>query len=275
MNMSKISNSSLVSVLIKLLIFLATAKAIALLLWWFLPSEGVDLKEETNFKPPYQRVDFKNMLQVHKRSNAVNKESATTTAARGISITNMVLKGLYGNRSKGFAIVALKATPNKTTIISVGDSFSGYKLKAILQESVLFVKAGKEFVLKMPAPKQTPSAHLRPVKRTVTNEQPYSVARQDIQYYEKHPNQIWKDISIVEVRNGGRIEGFKVTRVRRNSKMAKLGLQRGDIIIRANNVDLTSYKKAFDLYAKIDKIKTLQLVVLRNNEEKELIYEVH
>jgi type II secretion system protein C len=273
--MSKISNSSLVSILIKLLILLAVAKAVALGLWWFLPSEGVDLKEETNFKPPYQRIDFANMLDSKKTSNNVVEKKAVTTTQTGISITNMLLKGLYGNKSKGFVIVALKSSPNKTEIVSVGETFSGYKLKSILSDSVIFTKAGKEFVLKMPLPKHSLASTVKSAVTAVESEKPYAVARKDIKYYEKNPNQIWKDISIVEVKNGSQIEGFKVTRVRRNSKMDKLGLKRGDIIIRANNVDLTSYKKAFDLYAKIDKIKTLQLVVMRNNEEKELIYEVH
>ncbi|WP_297442928.1 hypothetical protein [Sulfurimonas sp.] len=273
--MSKISNSSLIGILIRLLILLAVAKAIALALWWFLPAEGVNLKEDTNFKPEYQRVDFKNMLEPNTASNAVNTKKSQTNTEVGINITNMVLKGLYGNKSKGFVIVALKSNPKKTSIVSVGEVYSGYKLKSILSNSVIFTKAGEEFVLKMPIAKTNLSSGVSSVVSPVASGKPYVVTRRDIKYYEKNPNEIWKDIAIAEVKNGAKIEGFKVLRVRTNSKMDKLGLKRGDVIIRANNVELTSYKKAFDLYTKIDKIKTLQLVVMRNNEEKELIYEVH
>ncbi len=30
-----------------------------------------------------------------------------------------------------------------------------------------------------------------------------------------------------------------------------------------------------DIYAKIDKLDTIQIVVMRNNQEKELIYEIN
>jgi general secretion pathway protein C len=273
MNMSKLSNAGMISIVIKLLILLAVAKAIALGLWWFLPSDGIDVKNETNFKPPYQRVDFRNMLS----SSIATTMSSTVTIEQndGISITNMLLSGLYGNKTKGFVIVALKSNPKKTSIVSVGENYAGYILKTILSDRVVFRKLGKDFVLKMNRKKLVRGANFSSVITHVASTSVHNVERQDIRYYERNPNQLWKDISIMEIKDGNRLGGFKVTRVRKNSKMDKLGLQKGDIIIRANNVDLTSYKSAFDLYNNINKLKTVQIVVLRNNEEKELVYEIH
>ncbi len=265
--MSKVSNSYL-SIFVKLLFLLALAKSIALALWWFLPDDGVSLKEHTNFNPPYHRITFKNMLT----TKSVQKH--TIVQANGISITNMILKGLYGNKKEGFIIVALKSSPRKTSLVSVGKEYSGYRLKSIFKDGVLFVKNGKEFILKIKNKRNSANSHSSIVK--VQNEDSvHNVSRQDIRYYEKHPNQIWRDISIMERKNGKKIDGFRVTRVRRGSKMDTLGLKRGDIIIKANNVDLNSYKSVFDLYKNISNIDTLQLVVLRDNEEKELVYEIH
>ncbi|MDQ7068989.1 MAG: PDZ domain-containing protein [Sulfurimonas sp.] len=69
--------------------------------------------------------------------------------------------------------------------------------------------------------------------------------------------------------------GFKVNRIKANSKMATLGLQKGDVITKANNIELKSFKDALDLYKKIDKIETISLVILRNNQEREIIYDIH
>ena len=269
--MSKVSNSYL-SIFVKLLVLLALAKSIALALWWFLPDDGVSLKENANFNPPYHRVTFQNMLSNAGTPNAVKNSQALQESS--IGITSMILKGLYGNKTKGFIIVALKSSPQKTSIVAVGEIYSGYKLKSILKGGALFTKAGKEFVLKIKSKKRRTNAHSS-VVRVQESEGIHGVSRQDIRYYEKNPDQIWKDISIMERKNGNKINGFRVTRVRRGSKMDTLGLKRGDVIIRANNVDLNSYKAAFDLYKDINKIETLQLVVLRNNEEKELVYEIH
>ena len=268
--MIKLSNSYLLRIVTRLLILLALAKGISLVIWWFLPSEGVELQVKDNYKPKYQRVDFKNMLG-STSTGQVESNYNERVSSSGISITNMVLKGLYGKDSKGFAIVALKSSPKNTSIVSVSELFSGYTLKTILNSGVVFMKEGKEYILKM--------EHSRIIKGSITtitdSSQSKSVSRSDINFYAKNPSQIWKDISINEVKNGNKIEGFKVTKIKKNSKMAKLGLKKGDIIIKINNVKLKSYKDALDMYGKIDKLNTVQIVVMRNNQEKELVYEIN
>ena len=84
-----------------------------------------------------------------------------------------------------------------------------------------------------------------------------------------------EQIAINEVMKNGKIKGFKIMRIDKNSKFATLGLQKGDVIIKANNVDLTSYKAVMDIYKNINKLSELDLVFLRNNTEKELVYEIN
>ena len=269
--MIKLSNQSIIKKITLLFILLVLAKSISLALWWFLPSEGVNLEEKMSYKPKYQRVDFKNMIKRVNRNRKVVKEKQKTFSS-GISITSMILKGLYGSGSHGVAIVARKSSPRKTSLVSVGEDFSGYILKTILKDSVVFSKKNKDYVLKMPVSKASKNISKSFVRSVPHAQNEKVVSRKDIKYYSKNPNKIWKDISIVQLKNK---QGFKITSVRRNSKMAALGLQKGDIMIRANNNDLKTYKDAIDLYKEIDKIKTIQLVVLRNNEEKEFIYEIN
>lgn len=266
--MIKLSNSYILNIVTRVLILLAVAKAISLAIWWFLPSDGVELQVKDNYQPKYQRVDFKNMLS---SAVSVTKAGDNQVSSDGINITNMILKGLYGKGSKGFAIVALKSSVKNTSIVSVGEVFSGYTLKTILASSIVFTKAGKEYVLEMEHTKITKES----VVSVASSASPKDVSRLDINFYAKNPKEIWKDIAIVEVKNGKKIEGFKVTRIKKNSKMAKLGLKKGDIIIKVNNVELKSYKDALDIYAKIDKLQTIQIVVMRNNQEKELVYEIN
>jgi len=268
--MNKISNSNTLEMIIKILILLLVAKALSVTIWIFLPSEGITLEDAKSYRPQYQRIDFKNMVQ-----NAQKKASkaATQNVKNGINITNMVLKGLYGSKEEGFIIIALKSSPNNTSIISVGALYSGYKLKAILQDGALFEKASKEYILRMDGEKN--KVLEQRVQAPAFDDEPKTVTRGDISYYQKNPNQIWKDIAIDEIKNGSQIDGFKIKHVRKGSKMDKLGLKKGDIIIRANNKELKSYKDAFDIYNKIDKLHAIQIVILRNNEEKELTYEIN
>jgi len=277
--MQKLSNTKLLPIVTKLLILLLVAKFISLGVWWYLPSEGVELNAKKSYQAKYQRVDFKNMLvraQVSEQTRAQTTASSSTTTA-AYSINSLVLKGLYGSRFNGFAIVAQKSSPKKTTIVSVGEVYVGYKLKAIELTQVIFTKLGKEYVLSLA--KSDSSNYSKSVrKKSKSNSgdiDEAKVSRADIKRYSSNPSKIWKDIAIAPVKRAGKIQGFKINRIKAGSKMAQLGLKKGDIIIRANNVKLSSFNDAIKLYKNIDKLDTIALVVLRNNEEKEIIYEIN
>ena len=276
--MIKISNLTLLNILTKLLIIIVVTKSIALGVWWYLPSDGVELSIAKNYKPKYQRVDFKNMIE----TIVVKKEIVKEVVAPGINITNMILKGLYGNSSKGFAIVALKSKPRVTTLVGIGEEFSGYILKSIQLKSVTFIKNNKEYTLNLEEiDKKSSITRVQKSKKIVSKaisnsvDTQKDVSRNDISFYAKNPKQIWRDISIVEVKKAGKIYGFKIRKIKPNSKFASLGLKKGDIIIKANNVDLKSYRDAIQIYKHIDKIDTVQIVVLRNNQEMEFTYEIN
>ena len=272
--MQKISNSFIIGVITKLLILLVIAKFISLVIWWFLPSDGVELQIKTNYKPAYQRVDFKNML-IGKSVVREEKKINNTPRTSSVSITSMLLKGLYGKGIKGIAIVALKSSSKKTSVISVGEIFSGYTLKSVLKDSVIFTKNGQEYTLSISTPKKSSKSVASITPATSVSETIKQVPRNIINEYIENKKDIWKDIAINPVKNGKKINGFKVDRIKNNSEIASLGLKKGDVIIAANNVKLKSLKDVLDIYKKIKQLKTVQLVVLRNGQEQELIYEIN
>lgn len=273
--MIKASNLKLLHTLIVLLTLGAVAKLLSLVLSLYLPDKSIELSLSENYKPKYQRVSFDNMLNVPSTQKK-NDESVKTPS--GIEISNMLLKGLYGDKKSGFAIVALKSTPEKTTIISVGESFSGYELIEILSDGVMFRKNSQNYLLNMKKVEFNDS-YVTPVSSNVDNTQTEdvmkNVSKSDLSFYLDDPKRIWRDISIIEVKKGNKIEGFKITSIKAGSKMAKLGLKNGDVIIRANNIELNSYKDAFSIFNDINNITEMQVVVLRNNKEKEFVYEIN
>jgi len=143
--MMQISSKVLLSIGVKILFVVLVAKVLAFSLNFFLPTEGVEMQSKKRYTPEYQRVDFRVMLESTK-TKETKEQTQTTTST---SITNMILKGLYGTSQRGFAIVALKSSPKKTTIVSVGESFNGYELKAIYASKVLFERDAKEYVLEL------------------------------------------------------------------------------------------------------------------------------
>lgn len=269
--MKKLSNSALLSVFTKIFILLLAAKIIALALWWYLPNDSVELVLQENYQPQYRRVDFKNMLQGSDTQQA--RGSGQSISSGTANISGMILKGLFGNKDKGFVILAMRSQAEKTSIVSVGEVFKGYTLKSITLTGAIFEKNGKDYSLYLKKPDNKTSQYIQNIQRPPDT--PIDVTRTDISHYIKNPQEIWNEISIIEVRDGKILKGFKVTKLKKMSKLASLGLQVGDVIIKANNVKFVSYADVMNIYKFIDKLDALQLVVIRNNKEVELVYEIN
>ena len=253
----------MIQFLIRLLVILSITKIISLMLLWFLPNKTIELKAKDNYNPTYQRVDFKNMLG----QSSMKEEKQPTLSCNGIMITNMILKGLFGTKTNGYAIIALKEKPENTSLVSVGESFKGYKLIKIFKDYVVLLKNQKQYILKI----HTMKISKKSVSFIQNNDKINNVAKSDINYYINNPKQIWKDISISAINNP---KGYKVTRVKKGSKMDNLGLKKGDIIIKANNIELKSLKDVMKIYKNIKNTTAMEIVVIRDNTEVELMYEI-
>ena len=149
--MKKISNSTIVSVITRLFILAIIAKIIALGFYLYLPNQGNSIKIKENYLPKYQRVSFKNMIQ-----DAKQKPVKEVKKSIEDSIDNMLLKGLFASKKNSFIIVAMKAKPKKTTILSIGEVFHSYKLKKITKTTAIFEKKSKEYILNFSKPKTKP-----------------------------------------------------------------------------------------------------------------------
>ncbi len=271
--MIKLSNSRYLKIFFKLLLLLLIAKSVSLGLLFLLPSDSKELNLENNYQPKYQRVDFKNMIL-----DAVAKQETQTSNKNIPSIKKMLLKGLYGIDGSGFVIVALKSSPKNTTIIEVGETYSGYTLIKIANKNATFEKNFKEYILWLELESKSNKLLLDIKNNQYEKDEVVSqkvVTRDDITFYSKNPKQIWKEISIIEVKENEKLKGFKVVKIDPSSNMATLGLQKGDLIIKANNVVLKSYRDALDIYAKLNNLDLIQIVIIRNGIEREIVYEIN
>ena len=262
------SNSRYIKTVITLLFLLLLAKSIGVAALWLLPAHGLSAQNTESVAMPYVRVDFHNML-----TNATKTEQVlqSDSHSKTLDMNNLVLKALYGKGNYGFVIIAAKRNPKKTTLLSVGENYEGYKLKGVFLNYALFSKRGQEYKLRLNSTLATKSL-VHAVEDDTSNK---IIQRDEINSYVKNPSAIWRDISIQEIGKNGNFKGFKVTKIRAGSPLAKLGLQTGDLIVKANNIVLKSYKDVLKIYQQLDKLTTLTLVIKRGNIEKEIVYEIN
>ena len=270
--MKNLSNNKLLSVITVLLFLTLFAKLLAVAVLWVLPPLHPKTKTRDIPQAPYMNYDFKVMIDGAKAKKREHKAPLSKAA----DITSMLLVGLYGNASYGYAIVAMKSEPKNTKIISIGEEYQGYRLKRVALDYVVFVKNNKEYILRLKRDTVTAKELYSSVKKSVSREKnKHIITHREISNYIKNPKALWRDISINEVKKNGKIVGFKVTKIKSKSPLARLGLQVGDLITQANGVVLDGYTKVLKIYKNINKIQKISLVIQRGNKEKEIIYEIH
>ena len=258
----------IVSLFTRLILIIIIGKIMGLLLLWALPNEGVDFYEQHRMLPDYHPYTVGVIIE----PQVVLKGEKADGEFHDSPLSSMVLKGLYHKKKSGYIIVAMKSRPNNTEILGIGESYNGYKLFKITASSAIFEKGPHYYTLELFTDNLSA---LRKQHPPFVEGQPYQMSRSEIQEYAKNFGQILEDINIIEVKNRGKLKGFKITRIRPNTPFSYLGLRKGDIIIKVNNEPLKSYADALNIYQNIENIKEIELIVIRNNTEKELRYEIY
>ena len=271
-----------VILILALLLVVKLAWVVVSLVW--LPTTGVEYSEEKGVKNLYYRVRFTADKQPQKVEKKVIPQA---------SIKDIDLLGIYSASDSTVVTVRYK---RKTKVLSKGETVNGFVLEGAGSDYATFSKNDTLYKVTLLKPKKsnkgtgsikavnTPGKISR--KKDEVQEQTVSgevvdagdrkiVDRSLITHYATNMGDIFKDIGIRDMKEGDAIKGFQVSFVRRGSHFSKLGLQRGDIIKSVNGQEINSYNAAFGIYKEIQNIENLTLVIVRDNQEMELEYEVN
>jgi type II secretory pathway component PulC len=114
-----------------------------------------------------------------------------------------------------------------------------------------------------------------PSQQTPDNEYTNIVRRSEIDDIITNPDSIFKNMGFKEVMKDGKLDGFRVLSINRNSPLAKLGIRTGDIIQSFNGIRLDNYSSILEIYNNVKSYTKVKLEVMRNNEKKEFEYEIY
>jgi general secretion pathway protein C len=278
--MKQIINSKHLSTIIFLLSIVVAVKLIWLVVsLLFLPNNGESHQTEAKAKKLYYRVRLTN------ESNVIAPVKTTQASKRQVnSMRGYKLLGLYNASDK---LVVTVEKGRKTTILVKDEEIEGFKLVGAGRDYALFKKNGQEFKLSLPSGKQHGQSANRkvvqpkhsPIKKSSTNKIQDQggtkvISRDLLTSYVKDMDKIWRDISIAQHRSNGKLDGFKINYVKKNSDFEKPGLKRGDILKAINAQELNSMNAAMDFYKEINDIENLTLTVERNGRSEDLEYEI-
>jgi len=261
------------SILILLLVIKMAWFAVEVL---WLPTMGVEHSEERGAKALYYRVKL-----------SPNDAAAPTTAKKPVagSIKDIKLLAIYNASDVTVVTVEYKRT---TKVLAKGEEINGFVLEGAGSNYATFSKNAKTYQInlivstkgsgsiKSAQPSAAAASSENKVEGEVIDAGDHKIVdRSLLDHYAKNMDDIYKNIGIKEIKKGKDLEGFSISFIRKGSPLAKLGIQRGDVIKAINGQKIDSYNAAFEVYKNISNIDNLTLVIQRGKEEMELEYEVN
>ena len=274
------------SKLFKIFFSILTLLALVKLLWfivemvWLSPT-GIGHDDEVGNKSLYYRVKL-----TPNEAPAPTKKQPTKIAG---SIKDITLLAIYNSEDTTVITVEYK---RKTKVLARGDEINGFVLEGAGSNFATFSKDSKTYRVDLLKSKKStgsnsgiksasstqsvPAKDASTVKGEVTDAGDHKIIDKSLfDHYAKNMDDIYKNIGISEVKESGKIKGFRITFVRRGTPFSKLGIKRGDVIKSINGQEINSYNAAFEVYKNIQKVENLTMVIKRGKEEMELEYEVN
>ncbi len=265
---------------IKMIIFILFLMLIVKIGWFsaemiWLGAKGVEYTKPAAVKALYYRTRF-SMQKLEQEGLDGHKQIVD-------DIQNIKLMAIY--RSKEIVVITVEKE-GKTTVLTRGDVIDGYVLDDATATEAIFLRDGKHYRIRLV--ESLAISKDSDMVRYYSDEKNESVPTKGIEqegdvtvvdktlleHYTQNMDDIWKEIGINEVKEGGKISGFMVHFVKRGSAMAKLGLKKGDIIKAINGQELNSYQGAWDTFKDIGSAKDLSLTIKRGTKEMELNYAI-
>ncbi|MDR1976389.1 MAG: PDZ domain-containing protein [Campylobacteraceae bacterium] len=282
-------NSQTLSLIFKIFILLAVAKIIGLAIYISLPKSGVDT-------PKGEVIPNLNAYGTifGPRGDATASATQVVTPVEDIKLI-AVYREVKGD--KGFAVVQ---EGSEVKILKEGENLGRYKLSEIKSDGIFLTESGRQFWVGFakgtlnPAPPASaiigPPSGATLLARDMRIEQEllasqaagqpnmeeYSnvIQKGELNQFLDNPDSVFKNIGFKEVVRNGKLEGFRVLSVNRNSPFAKLGLRAGDIITSFNGVQLDNYSRVLEIYNNAKTYSRVRIEVMRNNIKKDFEYEI-
>jgi len=168
------------------------------------------------------------------------------------------LKAVFENGNNSFIIIDDK----QDIFLDLNQKYKGYKLIKVKKDSAIFEKNNKKFEIKLSKIKFN-------ISKT-TNDIIKEISKETLTHYISNPTNIWKNIAISHT-----TLGYKVHYIKKGSIFEKLGLKKGDYILEVNNKKLNTDSDAWQIYKNIKNFDEINLKIKRNNQIKELNYEIY
>lgn len=217
-------------------------------------------------------------------SASVIKASVLEFASKmgvNLSLADLDLIGtMAGPPELSLALISQKSEGNKVEVYRWGDNLGDYILKYIDRKQVTLEKEGVEEILKMPEDRLAFAFNKSSKVENVADgikkvgDDEMVVDRSVIDSSFDNFGKLMRQARVVPAIEGGKIQGFKIYRIKDKSLFKQIGLQNGDIIHRVNGNEISGPEDALKLFEIFKTAKTITIDLNRKKAKKTLTYTV-
>ena len=175
--------------------------------------------------------------------------------------------------------IALISTDEGTVSIKLGGEKNSLKLVSLDDFSAVVEKEGKKYTLTLEKGDNSPQGTRTAIKEAAPQQQTganinIGLKRDEVRSELKDLNKILQSALVSPFYQNGEFFGYRVTRMREDSPLRKLGLVPGDTITRINGNELKSPEPLFSMLSQIDDISAITMDMIRNTEKKTIFVEI-
>jgi len=257
--------------------------------------EERDTPKIINRKGYYQIVAQRDLLQVQPTKEGPQGDTKEEEKVAPLTVLKLKLLGtMIGNGIVPFAIILDEST-RKQDLFTEGDQIGPARVVKIYRHKVILERDGKEEMLIAFEDMETliSAAMEEPVEPDAQEisadtsipahigkkigQNHWVMERNDLQNVLENSSQLLTQVRIIPHFARGQInepDGFQVANIRPRSFFDTMGLRNGDVIKSVNKIPVDNAEKAFEAYQKVKSEPRVEVVVLRNNKEITLQYDI-
>lgn len=213
--------------------------------------------------------------------------SGDTTLATTANIANLKLLGTAtGLEDRAFAIFEDQTTRGQL-LYREGEAISpGVQLIQVGWDRVTIDREGQRETLILPreSSPSVPSPPVTPISTPTSDSKDgvrqvgpdtFHIDRREVDHAVSHLSDLFTQVRAVPYTSqGGTTQGFRLSAIKADSLIERIGLKNGDIVQRVNGVEITDPSTAFTLLQDMQGRSQIRVDVLRNHQATTLSYEI-
>lgn len=238
--------------------------------------------------PDYQIVLDRNIFDSASRGQLALHAEETTIGAPSLPVARVNLS-LFGTVTRGEASLAIIKSDQGVKIYHLNDEVpGGGKLEEIARHSVqirygdgstqilpLFEAPGEQRGTAATRGAAAPAGAKPGGQVQAVGENRFVIPQEVAEQARGNINALLKQARVEPNIVNGKTEGFVVRMIQPRSLLANLGIQRGDVLMQVNGVELNSPEKALQIFQQLREAKNISIGLTRGGNNLNFQYEVN